>query len=127
MTVTTNVLNCQNTVKRLINTEIALNVVKATNLLMVSVKLMIIVKNTDGSVLIRNGHILGLKAANKFVNVVKRVTTLTGITNVNHYHAIVKKLILMEAVNVVKKVMNFVKENVFLYQIKNTNIEVEEP
>ena len=96
MTVTTNVLNCQNTVKRLINTEIALNVVKATNLLMVSVKLMIIVKNTDGSVLIRNGHILGLKAANKFVNVVKRV-------------------------------MNFVKENVFLYQIKNTNIEVEEP
>ena len=73
--------------------------------------------------LIRNGILLGLKAANKSVNVVKRVTTLTGITNVNHYHVIVKLLILMEAANVVKKVMNFVEENVFKL---NINIEVEE-
>ena len=125
LTVTTNVLNCHKTVKRLISKENALIVARATNSLMVSVKLMTIVKNTDGSVLIKNGHILGLKAANKFVNVVRRVITLTGITNVNHYHAIVKKLILMEAANVVKKVMNFVKENVF--QLKNIDIEFEEP
>ena len=59
LTVTTNVLNCQNTVKRLISMENALIVVKGTNSLMVSVKLMIIVKNTDGSVLIRNGMLLG--------------------------------------------------------------------
>ena len=126
MTVTTNVLNCQNTVKRLINTEIALIVARATNLLMVSVKLMTIVKNTDGSVPIRNGMLLGLKDAKKSVNVVRRVTTLTVTTNVLNCHNTVKRLISMEIALIVAKATNSLMVSVKLMTIvKNTDGSVQ--
>jgi len=124
LTVTTNVSNFQITVKKPINMESALTVVKDINLMTESALLMIIVKNTDGSTLVRNGKRLTSKDALKSVNVVRRVTTLTVITNVNHYHAIVKKLTLMEAANVAKKGTNFAMENAFKRR-KTEDIEID--
>ena len=123
-TVTTNVSNFQKTVKRPIRMENALNAAKVTFSRVESVLLMIIVKNTDGSMLVRNGKRLTSKDVLKSVNVVKRVTISTVITNVNHYHAIVKKLTLTEAANAVKKVTNFAMENAFKRR-KTEDIEID--
>jgi len=120
----TNVPNSQKTAKKLINMENVLTVVKDTNLMTESALLMIIVKNTDGLMLVRNGKRLTSKDVLKSVNVVRRVTISTVITNVNHYHAIVKKLTLTEAANAVKKVTNFAMENAFKRR-KTEDIEID--
>jgi len=122
--VTTNVSNSQIIVKKLTNMENALNVVKDTNSTKESVKLTTIVKNTDGSMLARNGKRLTLKDVLKSANAVRRVSTSIVTTNVNHCHAIVKKLTLTEAANVAKKVTNSVTENASKRRKTTEDIEI---
>jgi len=105
-TVTTNVSNFQKTVKRPIRMENALNAAKVTFSRVESVLLMIIVKNTDGLMLETNGTITKLKTVKRSANAVKKVTTLTVITNVSNFQKTVKKPIKMENVLNAAKVMS---------------------
>jgi len=104
--VITNVSNFQKTVKRPIKMENALNAAKVTFSRVESVLLMIIAKNTDGLMLETNGTITKLKTVKRFANVVKKVTTLTVITNVSNFQKTARKPIKMENALNAAKVMS---------------------